>query len=272
MRPRKATGSSAIPRGRSPAACPINSTLRGSFPGVRFDYVNAGVPGYTVSSILKNLTDRVAPLEPDVIVFYEGSNNLTGEMRDLAAKQGLVDDAQFHEVSWPGRYSLLWYLTEKNLRVLTAGRSAERGERPPEVDVRTLGGEYRDGLVQIIATAKQHAKVVAVATFSTQLRPGQTAEQQMRASSSAHFYMPFASPATLMEAYTQYNRIAREVATEAGVLLIEGEDQIPGDAAHFADTVHFTDLGSRAMAARVTRALASSAQFAALLPAASAQR
>lgn len=48
----------------------------------------------------------------------------------------------------------------------------------------------------------------------------------------------------------------REVAAATGALLIEREDDIPGDPAHFADTVHFTDAGSAAMAARVTRALA----------------
>ena len=58
----------------------------------------------------------------------------------------------------------------------------------------------------------------------------------------------------IIDAYRRYNEIVREVAT--GALLIDGEDDIPGDPAHFADTVHFTDAGSAAMAARVTRALA----------------
>ena len=60
----------------------------------------------------------------------------------------------------------------------------------------------------------------------------------------------------IIDAYRRYNEIVREVAAATGALLIEREDDIPGDPAHFADTVHFTDAGSAAMAARVTRALA----------------
>jgi hypothetical protein len=48
-------------------------------------------------------------------------------------------------------------------------------------------------------------------------------------------------------------------------LLIEGEDDIPGDPRHFFDTVHFTDEGSRLQANRVSAALANDSTIRALL-------
>ena len=100
------------------------------------------------------------------------------------------------------------------------------------------------------------ARRVAVATFSIQLRSGQSADEQLRAAASRLYYEPFMTPQGIIDADRRYNEIVREVAAATGALLVDGEDDIPGDPAHFADTVHFTDAGSAAMAARVTRALA----------------
>jgi lysophospholipase L1-like esterase len=235
---------------------------------VRFDYVNAGVPGYTMSSLLKSMELRVAPLQPDVVVIYEAANNLSGDLRAQAAAQGLVQTAEFEQFSWPSRYSLLWSLVEKNLRVQSSERAARSDARRLVVDPGVLGEEYRKELTQVVRAAQRRAKVVAVATFSIHPRRDQTLEQQMRASASAFVYMPFVTPQLVIETYQRYNDIARQVARETGALLIEHEGDIPGDPLHFADTVHFTDRGSLAMATRIASSLASSDELQALLSAA----
>lgn len=244
----------------------VTESLGREFPGSRLDYVNAGVPGYTLEPILRNLNLRVAPLKPDVIVIYEAANNLSGELRDLARSQGLVAEGGIELSSLGSRYSLLWSLAEKNLRILMAQRSAQSNQGRLVVDAGTLGKEYRQSLTRLVRAAQQQAPVVAVATFSIQPRSEQPAEQQLRASASALFYMPFMTPASIIQAYDQYNRIIREVARDTGALLIEGERDIPGDAQHFTDSVHFSDAGSRLMAQRVSRALAASERWRTLLP------
>ncbi len=234
----------------------VTASLGESLPAVRFDYVNAGVPGYTVDTMRRNLELRVGPLDPDIIVIYEAANNLTGELRALAVQQGILADPTFRETSWPGTHSLLWNLAEKNWRVLLARRAAEAREHRLDIDPARLGTQYRDELIRLVRAAQERAPFVAIATFSAHVRRDQTPEQQMRALSSALFYTPFVSAQGLIEAYERYNQIAREVALETGALLIGGEDNIPGDPAHFVDTVHFTDAGSAAMAKRVSAALA----------------
>jgi len=234
----------------------VTSGLRATFPGTRFDYVNAGVPGYTVRTSLKNLEHRVAPLDPDVIVIYHAANNLSGEMRELAAAAGLIADSKVPERSWLATHSLLWDLVEKNLAVMSAQQAVRENAGRLEVDTARVGSAFRRDLVDLVTATKQRANVVAIATFSTQLRRGQSSQEQVNAAVSALYYMPFMAPATLTEAYSRYNDIIREVAHETGVMLIDGEDTIPGDSVHFADTVHFTDAGSERMAARVLRVLA----------------
>ena len=236
----------------------VTAELGQTFPGARLDYVNAAVPGYTLDSMLKSLQHRVAPLQPDVIVIYEAGNNFSDEMRQLAAAQGIIAEAKMHELSWPSRYSVLWNLVEKNLLVRQAQRMARANQGRLTVDPATLGEKYRQALTELVKAAQQQAPLVAVATFSIQLRPGQSPEQQARTSESAFFFMPFVTPRLLIDGYARYNQVAREVAAETGALLIGGENDIPGDPLHFVDTVHFSDGGAQAMADRIHRGLATS--------------
>jgi len=233
----------------------VTAALRAAFPYVELDYLNAAVPGYTVRASLRNLEVRVAALEPDVVIIYEGANDLSGEMRELALKQGLIRDAKISERSWLARHSLLWNLVEKNLDVLSAQDDARSNIGRLQVDPAAIGLRFRQDLTSLVEAAKEKAKVVAVVTFSIQPRADQDKEQQLRASASALYYMPFIAPETLIAAYARYNEVIRQVAKETGVLLIDEVDSIPGDALHFADTVHFTDSGSELMARRVVRAL-----------------
>jgi lysophospholipase L1-like esterase len=233
----------------------VTRSLQRFFPGRQIDHINGGVPGYTLRSSQKNLEHRIAPLEPDVIVIYHAANELSGEMRELAVARGLIPNAQLSERSWLANHSLLWNLVEKNLRVIHAQFSARQGVGRLHFDAGDVGVKFRHELTELVNSAKQRAEIVAVATFATQLRPEQRVEERLQAAGSALYYMPFMQPEGLIAGYGRYNQIIREVARDAGIILIDGEETIPGDAAHFADTVHFTDAGSERMAARVTGVL-----------------
>ena len=243
----------------------VTSQLRAAFPQTRFDYINAGLPGYTIEAIVRNLEYRVAPLAPDVIVIYEAANNFSGEMRDLAVSRGIIREPRMPELSWLGHYSLLWYLLEKNLLVRSAQRSASSDVGRLSVDPASIGEGYRQIMLRLVRTAQQNARLVVVATFSTQLREDQTAAQQRQAAAAAFFFMPFITPKLVIDGIHRYNEIARDVARETGALLIENENHVPGDPLHYTDTYHFTDAGSRAMAERISDALLASPRFSELV-------
>ena len=57
------------------------------YRGVTFDYVNAGVPGYVVERSLRNLRLRVAPLQPDFILYYEAANDFAKDSRERRVLQ-----------------------------------------------------------------------------------------------------------------------------------------------------------------------------------------
>ena len=235
--------------------------LRQRYPGVEFDYVNGGVPGYSVASSLKNFNYFVGKLEPDLVVIYHATNDLSYEARELALKRGLIQSIHINRESWLQQHSLLWDLALKNIRVLTVQHGAESAQGRLEVDGPSLGKEFRKDLESLVDTIQKSGPAIALATFSTRIRGEQSVEDKKRAAVSALVYMPFMTLDGLVAGYTRYNQIIREVAAEKGTWLIDGENDIPGDAAHFFDTAHFTDAGSRAMAERVVRSLSADARI-----------
>lgn len=244
--------------------------LRAAYPGTAFDYVNGGVPGYFASSSLLNLKHRVAAHQPDIVVIYHATNNLSRETRDMAIAQGLDDAVESGQLSWLERHSLLWELVVKNLRVRRAQQTANHpGGQKLTIDPARIGAKFETDMSALVRESSKVASRVAVATFSTRLRTGQTPEQQGQAAVSALVYSPFMSVEGLLRGFSRYNTLIRQVAAKQDALLIDSEDSIPGDAAHFVDTVHFTDAGSRKMAERVFLSLRSDARIAAL---AAAQR
>jgi hypothetical protein len=68
----------------------VTVKLQEQYPGVRFDYINAAVPGYSTEQSLKNFETRVAHLQPDVVVFYEATNDLAKDVDELAGSRGLA--------------------------------------------------------------------------------------------------------------------------------------------------------------------------------------
>jgi len=237
----------------------VYEKLKHALPDRRIDYVNAGVPGYVVETTLQNWQRRVAPLEPDIVVIYHATNDLAKDSRALARARGLVVDPQEAKQSWLARHSMLWFLVEKNLAIRTAKQRAEAANAPKLATLPPdIAEGFRHKLTRLVREVQASGARVVLPTFSHRLRRGQSPQEQLKAAESALYYMPYMSIEALLAGYEAYNTAIRQVAHETGALLIEDELSIPGDGTHFTDSVHFTNLGSAAMAERVARALLAS--------------
>ena len=232
----------------------------------KFDYVNAGVPGWRVSHSLKNLDIRVAPLRPDVIVIYGHANNdLVFDSGELARQQGLATPGRPGEDGWLSRHSLLWSLLHKNLTIMLRQQDVQQSHGKLTYDPRELSRGFEGRLTELVRASQQVASVVAVATFSPRLRRELAPDDQVRASVSAVYYMPWMTIDGMVQGFEEYNRVIRDVARRTGALLIDDENRIPADEIHYNDSIHFTDAGSRVMADRVSDALLATPTFRSLV-------
>ncbi len=239
----------------------IARALSERYRGVTFDYINAAVPGYKLSHSLKNLRLRVATLEPDFVLYYEATNDLAKDTRELAIREGLFTDRSDKPPTGLARISIAYYLIQKNLLIRERARRERPGLTKLQFNADSLAGGFEQGLVGFLRAARQVAPVVAVATFSHKVRRSQPPEVQLRACTLNLYWMPFMSVEGFLDAWDAYNRAIRAAARESGAILIEGEDSIPGDDAHFVDSIHFSDTGATLMSDRVVRALVASPEF-----------
>ncbi len=239
----------------------VMQLLGESFPGVTFDYINAGVPGYGLDSIQRNFERRVLPLQPDVVVIYEATNDLTSNSFKLARSRGLVVEHPEEHMGWLSRHSLLVYLVRKNIHVMEAARAASRQTGKLEFEPEELAAPFRSELAQLVRNVRADVPVSFIATFAPQVRREQSAAERAAAVSSNLYYMPFLTADGILSGYETYNAVIREVAQREGLELIAGEESIPGDAEHYVDSVHFSDAGSMVMAQRVAGVMTGSEAF-----------
>jgi lysophospholipase L1-like esterase len=237
----------------------VTDRLQKQFPNVKFDYVNAGVPGYGVGQMSLTLDKRVAQLRPDVIVIYEATNDLSANSFQLATEQGVIRERPDMQRLWLSKYSLLVRLVELNLEIRARQANVDNIDGKIRLDLPRLVRPFESDLEELVSRAKTTSPVVAVATFATQYRRDQSRNRQLDAAQTSLYYMPYMTVNGLLDSFDAYNRTIVQVADREGVILIGGELEIPGDRGHFTDSVHFTDAGSRAMADRVFKALANSA-------------
>jgi lysophospholipase L1-like esterase len=238
----------------------VRQMLQDQWPEVRFDYVNAAFPGYVVNHSIRNLEFRVKQLEPDVIVIYEGINDLSRDSRDLAKAQG-IERGRVDAPGLLGRWSLTWFLIEKNLQILARQKDSAAAARQIRFDAHELPKGFQQRLRSLVDEAGKVAPVVAIATFSHKVRRSQSPEEQLRNANTHLYYMPYLSVDSILTGIDAYNQVIRTVAHSTGALLIEGEDTIPGDDRHFNDSIHFKDAGCLLMAQRIANILKTSQQL-----------
>ena len=241
----------------------VTRSLRARHPGVPFDYLNAGVPGYGLGSIRTTLERRIAPFHPDVVVLYEATNDMAADVRAQAARRGLFYDLTA-DPSPLAKISVTWYLIERRMISRRRQEAAESGVLL-SVNADSLARAFGERLTGCVRVAQAMAPVCVLPTFSTKMRRDQPASVARANATWSLYYVLYQNVESLLRLYEDYNRSIREVALATGAVLIEGEDGIPGDDLHFADSVHFTDEGARSMAARVVRGLEGSPAFKALL-------
>ena len=233
--------------------------LAAHYPDQRFDYVNAGVPGYVAESSARNLAFRVAPLAPDIVIIYHATNDLSSNGRAAAKRAGWQGAHGEQQLSWLSQYSVLVYLLEKNLKVWTAQRRASDLARADaakiEVPPAALAEPFEADLRALVAEAQAVADQVVLVTFSPRVRQEQSTEVRAEAAVTSLYYMPFMSLQGLIDGFAAYNEVIRKVGRDADVLVIGGEHEIPGTGEYYVDSVHFTARGGARMAARVADGL-----------------
>ncbi len=236
---------------------------------VHFEVLNAGREGITSQDIAAIVKEELTPLEPDLVVYYEGANQFSaGSMVSPPARAAKKIDAMedAHKVPrWMRTYTAIGRLVDRALmnRVTTLGEPSKPGYRlvwPKGVDERSTDVNNPNlpsslpvivkDLDSIRAALEPVRGRLILASYIWLAKDG------MRLSPIAHkniyeqlhnvlWPLTYADIRRLAD---YQNRIFRAYAQARGIPFLDVAGRTPDDPDLYIDAIHMTDLGERVKA------------------------
>ena len=233
----------------------LSTLLRGRHGVSNVEVVNASLQENSLSRSLIDLALRTVDLQPDWVVCYAGINDLA--CLDLPENQ--IGQWQHAEVRieeqpvWKRFFScsaLYRRMTEhvRHARQLKYGnREGRYIERHDQPDPRGIAAFERN-LRTLVGICRVHGIRLALVTVRTAYAPMQPLDVQAALAQSDLMNHPTLSLAGHYRGYDAINAIIRKVAATYRLPLIDQATILPSGEMHFADSVHFNDAGSAALA------------------------
>ena len=230
----------------------LQEKLRAASPGMNIEVINASLGGYVSADNLKNLRHRVLPLSPDLVIYYEGNNEIVSDTRDLALREGLIESGgRSRLVRALSSVSLMFDLAHKNLIILAQGRGLTKAKM--DAIPADLPNKFVGVLDQMRLELDRRGIPFMLSTFIVKYRRNQDRETQIRNADVAFYYMPWMSIDGLLSAMDVYNQAILDYGNQHGLMVVDDREAIPPDAEHFTDCMHLADKGAEAMANRFAR-------------------
>jgi lysophospholipase L1-like esterase len=215
------------------AAAQLERLLREEYGFANVEVINAGVPGYNSWEILANLEFRVLDLDPDLVIIYEGTNDVHARMVDPAAYRG--DDSgrrrpwQVPPVAWWEHSALLRIVsrTANLTRQVSVddfvsaptywswpfeARLEARDLDPAAVLEANPPVYWRRNLNNMIAVAQQNGVEIMLSTWAY-----------------SPYMQDYASESYYQQGFQENNDVVRDVANEQGIPLFDFVKVMPQD-------------------------------------------
>lgn len=216
------------------------------YPNVQV--INAGVPGYNSWEILVNLEFRVLDLDPDLVIIYEGTNDVHARLVVPSAYRG--DDLGRRQ-AWQVPDVALWEHSAL-LRILSRAlnitrqvsvddfasaptyvswpfesRLEEFDLDPAEILKENPPIYFQRNLENMIAVAKENDVQILFSTWAY-----------------SPYLNDYAAEDYYQEGFRENNEVVREVATSHAIPLFDFVTVMPQDAKYWADGRHVNEAGA----------------------------
>lgn len=214
--------------------------LNGRSTGGRFDAINGGVPGYALADSIRLLDERIAALEPDVVVVDQVATDIAAHARRQFGKSAMTVAPSAHLAGFFQEHSLLVNLVRQNTAALNARLIPQR--RHDRLDDRGVE-EYAARLAGLIDVCKRSGRRIVFCTAPRSFGDSAAPTNQFTLAASALAHNPALSLAALNDAFDRYNDAIRRVARATNTPLVDLDRLVPRRAEYFVDAVHLNDAG-----------------------------
>ncbi len=220
-------------------------------PGRRIGVINAGIPGYSVSSMRTMLERRVLALHPQLVLLYSGFNDIASFCQ--AASTRSRRNLSLPYIGLPSKL-LLPEIVKKNtvdMRI-SSEISGSLPAKPFRIPPAALAA-YRAEIEAMARQARRAGADFAIVSSLTAHRAGMPLEQQQDLSKSAlYYYGKCLDHQSLNATLAAMNSVQRSVAREYGIPYIDLTRSVAGGRANFVDSTHLTVAGEEAVAEALT--------------------
>ncbi|HJU65850.1 MAG TPA: SGNH/GDSL hydrolase family protein [Gemmatimonadaceae bacterium] len=259
-------------------------------PDLHPQVINAGVPGYRVTDNLLRLQAELYRFQPDVLVFYEGHNDLFGSLRwtwELAQGQGGGTPERSgpwtpDEVPpitpwrhWLERHSLLytkvagrWEAIRSRARgrkmvaqrVVPKGDTATAPVRPTVDQVGMTSDRFHRDMDAFLAVAGSLGIPVVLPELVHVSGTGNVTEGDSIVRWMWERAVPHGSVETVLRTYTSFNDVLRALSSKRGATVIAtaGFGLTGRHLYADEDPIHFNDAGADKMGRAMAQALLAS--------------
>lgn len=226
----------------------LEKLLKEKYSYTKVQVINAGVPGYNSWEMLANLEFRVLDLDPDLVIIYEGTNDVHARLVQPAAYRG--DDSGRRQ-AWKAPRVSLWEHSAL-LRILSRAlnitrqvsvddfvssptyvswpfesRLKENDLDPAEILEENPPIYFRRNLENMIAIATEHDVQILFSTWA---------------------YSPnlndYASQTYYQQGFRENNDVVKEVAASHDIPMFDFAAVMPQEAIYWADGRHVNEAGA----------------------------
>jgi len=225
----------------------------------RYDSINGGTRGYTLATGILQLTERIAPFDPDIVIVPLFCSDVAAHARRqfahstepvrTPAEPVLRDPPVSRFVQ---KHSLLRHLVSLNTVAFKAKYLAKRPQ--DRLDERGVA-EYEARLQTVADICRRRGWRLILCTGCRAFGDDTAPTDQYTLAQTALAHNPSLSLAGLSDAYARYNEAIRRVATRNRVMLVDLDRIVPKRSDYFVDAVHLSDRGHRLVGEAVARAV-----------------
>lgn len=231
--------------------------------GADLEVFNAGFPGWCSLENLISLEIRDVDLKPDIVVLFQGINDLQPAAHRPFDRQYEHGHAErCIAVLGFNRRRLPWFehslFFEKSRNLILGRRNFWKwgwNSSPPDAQLPVIPEEalrtFERNIRSYIAIAQSNGAEVILATQTIRLRRSFIKEDR------AHLeeWIPGLDPDSIPSQLDRMNSILRKLSTSESVSLADVAGELPLEDADFGDPMHFSTSGSEKMAEFMARSI-----------------
>jgi lysophospholipase L1-like esterase len=210
--------------------------------------INAGVPGYNSWEILVNLEFRVLDLDPDLVIIYEGTNDVHARMVVPSAYRG---DDLGRRMAWQVP-SVAWWEHSTLLRI--ASRALNR-TRQVSIDDFVSAPTYvswpyesrlEEDNLDPVQVLKENPPIYFQRNLENMIAIVQAHDVQILFSTWAHspYLNDYASKDYYQAAFKEHNDVVKAVASDWKIPVFDFAAVMPQEAIYWADGRHVNESGA----------------------------